>query len=482
MFLFEWLLGETQLNASGIWRRLAVWALDLVCVAISLFCAIEIRFAGAMTTPEIRTEKNVMLILLAVVTFLDFATRSNRGFMKRTAGKEFGIILKYNFFLIVGVALLSGSLRLRPSPSRLMFLYFIPINIFVMEVGRTLAKAIARRVLVSERLGASIVMMVSPSMRERLERSFDTGYTYSIQGWLEYVSGHVSGKVFGRDISTSLDGLPTALSDVCDQINDVFICVPEARNRDLMALLDVGESLGANCHVALDLFDPSMQGATLGRFGGYPTVTYSGRGSKVYRKYIKRAIDVVVSLLVTIVAIIPGAILAVIISLQSKGAPFYSQERLGLNGRHFKLLKFRSMVADADDVEKYFTPEQLDEWERERKVDDDPRVTSVGRFLRKTSLDEFPQFLNVLKGDMSIVGPRPIVDDELVHYGDRAEEFLSCKPGVTGWWQVEARNDADYTSGSRQDLEIYYVRHQSFVLDWNIFKRTFGAVFHGTGQ
>ena len=115
-------------------------------------------------------------------------------------------------------------------------------------------------------------------------------------------------------------------------------------------------------------------------------------------------------------------------------------------------------------------------------MDNDPRVTGIGRFLRKTSLDEFPQFINVFKGDMSIVGPRPIVDEEISHYGDRASEFLSCKPGITGWWQVEARNDADYASGRRQALELYYVRHASATLDWNIFKRTFGAVFHGTGK
>lgn len=117
-------------------------------------------------------------------------------------------------------------------------------------------------------------------------------------------------------------------------------------------------------------------------------MSYSGRGSRFYLVFLKRLIDIVVSLLVIVVAFIPGVILAIVIALQSKGAPFYSQERLGLGGKHFKLLKFRSMVADANDVEKYFTPEQLREWQTERKLDNDPRVTGIGRFLRKTSLDE----------------------------------------------------------------------------------------------
>ena len=115
-------------------------------------------------------------------------------------------------------------------------------------------------------------------------------------------------------------------------------------------------------------------------------------------------------------------------------------------------------------------------------VEDDPRITAVGRILRKTSLDEFPQFVNVLKGEMSVVGPRPIVDEELAHYGDDLDEFLSCKPGVTGWWQVQARNDATYADGSRQQLELYYARHASATLDLNIVLRTFSAVFDGTGK
>jgi lipopolysaccharide/colanic/teichoic acid biosynthesis glycosyltransferase len=234
--------------------------------------------------------------------------------------------------------------------------------------------------------------------------------------------------------------------------------------------------------VALDLLDPTIQGATLGYFGELPTINYAGRGGWLYEHVLKRAFDVLFSLVVVVLMVIPGAILCLVIALQSKGSPFYTQRRVGQGGRHFNLYKFRSMVADADDVEKHFTPEQLAEWERERKVEGDPRITAVGRILRKTSLDEFPQFLNVLKGDMSVVGPRPIVDEELVHYGEDLDEFLSCKPGITGWWQVEARNDATYADGSRQQLELYYARHASATLDWNIILRTVGAVFEGTGK
>ena len=146
------------------------------------------------------------------------------------------------------------------------------------------------------------------------------------------------------------------------------------------------------------------------------------------------------------------------------------------------MLKFRSMVADAEDVEKYFTPEQLDEWRRERKVKDDPRITKLGAFLRHTSLDEIPQFLNVFVGHMSTIGVRPVVRDELRHYGDAVDEFLSLKPGITGWWQVHSRNEAVYEDGGRQQLELYYVRHASIPFDFSIFLRTFKVMVQGTGR
>ena len=171
-------------------------------------------------------------------------------------------------------------------------------------------------------------------------------------------------------------------------------------------------------------------------------------------RFVKRAFDVAFSLCVAIVGLIPVALLCLAIRLESPGSPIYLQERVGYRGRPLRILKLRTMVADSDDVEKHLSPEQLTQWERERKVDDDPRVTRVGRFLRKTSLDELPQFLNVLAGQMSVIGPRPVVEEELAAYGDDAGELLSAKPGITGWWQVQARNDATYGDGSRQEQEL----------------------------
>ena len=136
------------------------------------------------------------------------------------------------------------------------------------------------------------------------------------------------------------------------------------------------------------------------------------------------------------------------------------------------------MVADSDNVEKYFTPEQLETWKRERKVDDDPRITRLGRVLRATSLDETVQFVNVLLGQLSVIGPRVISYDELSWYEpDEQLELLSVPQGITGLWQVTSRNEATFRSGERQKLELEYVRSAGCFVDARVFAKTFGVMF-----
>lgn len=191
----------------------------------------------------------------------------------------------------------------------------------------------------------------------------------------------------------------------------------------------------------------------------------------------KRAFDIAFSAVVIAVGLIPCALLSVAVAADTKGTPIYSQERVGRLGRPFRIYKFRSMVADADDVEKYFTSDQLEEWHRERKVADDPRVTPLGRVLRKASLDELPQFLNVLAGQMSIIGPRAITSEELAHYGRDAAVLLSVPQGITGAWQAGPRNDATFENGERQRIELEYARRAGFREDAHVFIATFDAMF-----
>lgn len=201
-------------------------------------------------------------------------------------------------------------------------------------------------------------------------------------------------------------------------------------------------------------------------------------GTLGYR-FIKRLFDLVFSLLMSVLLLIPIAIVCALISLESPGSPMYTQERVGKGGKAIKIFKLRSMVADAGDVQKYLSPEQLHQWEVERKVDDDPRITRIGQFIRKCSIDEMPQFLNVLNGDLSVIGPRPITRDELEQHFSDAEkaELLSVQPGITGLWQATDRNAATFESGLRQKIELHYVQNRCFRMDLKCFAGTFGAMF-----
>ena len=196
----------------------------------------------------------------------------------------------------------------------------------------------------------------------------------------------------------------------------------------------------------------------------------------------KTILDCSLTVILGILALPLFIIIMVAVKIDSPGPIFYGHHRLGRGARSFVAWKFRSMVTNADEVLEHHLKKNhmlRDEWERERKLKSDPRITRVGRFLRRTSLDELPQLLNVLRGEMSLVGPRPIVDDEITHYADKFELYKRVPPGITGLWQVSGRNDVTYSE--RVNLDAYYVRNWSVWLDIYILLRTIGVVLVGDG-
>ncbi|MGA3025706.1 MAG: undecaprenyl-phosphate galactose phosphotransferase WbaP [Bryobacteraceae bacterium] len=196
----------------------------------------------------------------------------------------------------------------------------------------------------------------------------------------------------------------------------------------------------------------------------------------------KRLVDVLFCLVGAVLAVPLCLAIAVLIRLDSRGPALYGQRRIGYKGRPFTAWKFRSMVRDADAVLEdclHRNPKLRREWEREHKLKNDPRVTRIGRFLRKTSLDELPQLWNVLMGDMSLVGPRPIVDKEVVRYGRSFNLYTSVKGGITGLWQVSGRSDTSYEE--RVHLDTFYIRNWSLWLDYCILFRTIAVVLFRKG-
>jgi undecaprenyl-phosphate galactose phosphotransferase len=198
----------------------------------------------------------------------------------------------------------------------------------------------------------------------------------------------------------------------------------------------------------------------------------------------KRPFDVIFSTIALILTLPLYPIIALAIKLTDGGPIFFSHERVGFRGKKFKVIKFRTMYVNAEERLKEILeqdPKLKIEWEKNFKLKNDPRITPIGKFLRKTSLDELPQFFNVLKGDMSVVGPRPVVEEELKkHYGDNAKYYLMVKPGITGYWQVEGRSDVNNYE-ERVKMDIWYIKNLSFWLDIKIILKTIKAMLTGKG-
>ncbi|MBO8132142.1 MAG: sugar transferase [Candidatus Marinimicrobia bacterium] len=203
----------------------------------------------------------------------------------------------------------------------------------------------------------------------------------------------------------------------------------------------------------------------------------------LYYEKIKRAIDILLSLVAIIFLFPVGLLIAIAIKIDSKGSVIHKTKRLGKNGSFFIKYKFRTMIPNGEEVLQRLlesNPKLREEYESNYKIRNDPRVTRVGKFLRKTSLDELPQFFNILKGEMSLVGPRDVIPPELEkHYGYCKEKFLSVKPGLTGLWQVSGRSKLPYEK--RVELDMYYIDHRSLWLDLKILIKTIPAVIKGDG-
>jgi len=200
------------------------------------------------------------------------------------------------------------------------------------------------------------------------------------------------------------------------------------------------------------------------------------------QQIVKRGMDLVISTLVSLLFVPLFAVLAILIKITSRGPVFYGHERVGKGNTRFKAWKFRTMIAGADKlIEDYLAkhPELREEWEQDHKLKDDPRVTPLGRFMRKWSIDELPQIWNVFCGEMSVVGPRPIVEAEIPKYREHFNTFCSVLPGITGMWQVCGRNDTTYED--RVKLDVYYIHHWSPWLDLYLLARTVKTVLFTKG-
>ena len=281
----------------------------------------------------------------------------------------------------------------------------------------------------------------------------------------------------GYKVLGSFDDVPSIINS--NVVDEVIFVVPRSWMDRIEGVMRCCEIEGLKIHIALDYFDLKLSRPRQTDFHGFPLLTFESTSDKIWQLFIKRLFDVIFSSLAIFFLSPLFIVLAVIIKATSEGPVFFRQERCGLNGRRFMLYKFRTMFKDAE--AKLEDLRKFNEMEGPVfKMENDPRITGIGKFLRKFSLDEFPQLWNVLRGDMSLIGPRPPIPKEVEKYDYWQRRRLSMKPGLSCLWQISGRNKiSSFDEWMKLDLE--YIDNWSLWLDAKIFLRTIPIVLFGIG-
>ena len=452
-------------------KKFGILALDIGCILIALSLA---YFVYPLNTMPM---SNYLIILLLLALGYNFVNSQNRNLFARGYLIELKEVIVYNIYLLCGLVLIAFFWKKLETTSRLLTSYFFCFNIVIMYLSRVLVKVLLRRMYNDDPKKTKGILMVVEKGQEALLDTFRSGLTYNVIGTLIVDQDQVSGTVDGNEISCSLDELVNTV--VTYQIDDVVFKLPGQGQKALFELITDFEDMGVNCHYALDVPTGAQGNAKMEMFGEMFMATYTLRTQSTWQLVMKRVMDICGAVVGLILCGIISIFLIPAIKLDSPGPAIFSQIRIGKNGRRFKFYKFRSMYVDAEERKK----ELMKNNEMDGlmfKMEDDPRITKVGKFIRKTSLDEFPQFWNVLIGDMSLVGTRPPTEDEFNKYNGHYKRRLMMTPGITGLWQVSGRSSiTDFDEVVKLDLE--YIDNWSLLGDIKILFKTVYSVIKRDG-
>ncbi len=378
-------------------------------------------------------------------------------------------------FTIVSIGKLSGEI------SRTIIILMGILAILFLPLIRVASKKILRRLGFLKRrvliLGAGETgRLIARALRK------EPNYGYEVIGFLDDDPEKVGKAIDGTKVHRGIDRALTYLKG--SNITDIFIAMPGAGKEKLQELINNLQHKVERILFVPDMFGIAVLGTTLQHFFYEQAfaVEMKNNLSRPLNIFIKKCFDLFVSILLIPFLFIPVVILAILIKLNSKGPAIFSQERIGKKGKRFRCFKFRTMYADAEASLTELlesNPETKKEWEQAWKIKDDPRITRIGKFLRKTSLDELPQLINVLRGEMSLVGPRPYLSRELDFLKNSMELVFCVQPGITGLWQVSGRSSTSYDY--RIALDSWYVRNWNLWLDIVILFKTVRTVFKQEG-
>jgi len=359
--------------------------------------------------------------------------------------------------------------------SRVLFLAFIIIAYLSLAAWRLVARALFK-LAKGRAFSKRQVLIVGAGLVGREFKEKITAHSYlglSIAGFLD--DDEAKGEM-QADILGTLDDVRAVIER--EKIDDVVIALPQRAHERLNYLVAELHELAVKVLVIPDYYNQALHKAVIEEFAGIPMLDLRAPALNYYQRIVKRAFDLIVSILVLPLSLILMGVIAITIRIEGPGPIVFRQKRVGENGRLFDIFKFRSMVPDAEYmrhlVEKFDANGNL-----VHKTFSDPRITPIGRFLRRTSLDELPQLLNVIKGDMSLIGPRPELPYLVEQYEPWQRTRFAVPQGITGWWQVNGRSDKPMHLNTEDDL--YYVHNYSLFLDLQILIKTLGVVLRGKG-
>lgn len=466
------------------WRVIlpfAQLALDVTAISLAFYLAWHTRYVlqiGGDVEPEDYVEYAIYAPLQLVLTLLLPLQFHFAGLYRLPMVSIVDIGAAVIRSTALGVMmLLAGTAMLRyPASSRLTFVYVWAITSVAVLVGRALVSAIAG-VLHRRSIAVERVLVVGDSNRGRMIMqglAAQRNRGYQVVGFLS----EDGGADFGRFRSL---GAVEDLKQVVEteDVTQVIVALPSSRHEEVLATLDQCRRDGLTFKVVPDLYEMRLSRVDTDTVWGIPLIELREVSIQGWNRVVKRAIDVAVSSL-ALLALSPFMLaLAVIIKLESPGGPvIFRQPRVGKAGQRFTMYKFRSMRPNA--AAERVALENLNEAVGPLfKIREDPRLTRVGRLIRRFSIDEIPQLVNVLRGEMSLIGPRPPIPSEVDQYEDWHKKRLAVSPGMTGLWQVSGRSELDFDEMVMYD--IYYIEHWSLSLDFRILLRTIPTVLSGGG-
>lgn len=432
--------------------------LDILCLELAFLIAYVYR-NGISRSGLSDQYKNMMWVIILVDICVVFFTNSYDGIIQRGYLVELKKVLLHCAAVVVGIIVWMFVIKQSGSYSRMVVLSMYPVGICIMIIARLLWKRIIRiRIRRRKDLRRLLVITIEKRAEAVISGLAQPYRDYMFAGLVVYDAKELTGsEIEGVPIVADREHIIKYIRD--EIVDEVFIDIP-GYEKEAEQLMNVFINMGLAAHINLSRFTSNMENKKIHTFAKYTVLSSSMKFVTPNQMFIKRVMDIAGALAGLLLTGIAYLIFAPVIRHQSPGPVFFSQERVGRNGRTFRLYKFRTMYMDAEERKKELM-EQNKMSGYMFKMDNDPRIIPVGHFLRKSSIDEFPQFFNVLKGDMSLVGTRPPTVDEYRQYEMRHRKRLAMRPGITGMWQVSGRSDI-------VDFEKVVALDAKYITEWSL--------------